>query len=667
MKKRWVVLLSSLMVFVLLFSACSKKEDDSTKTTTDPVTTEAPTAEPTDVPEASTGVDETVTFKEAPMLADLVAKGSLPAVGERLPLAADVMVETMDSVGTYGGTLNRTVSSAGSKSWGTGKPIEEGLFRFKVDGTVEPNVAKGYDVNEDATEYTIYLREGMKWSDGELFTADDVVFFYEHMCLTESFGKSLWDCFKATDGSIAKITKVDDYTFKVNFDVPRANFIENVAINAKWLYAPEHYHRNILPEFIGQEEAEKLAQANGFADAATMGQYTGYYFWNVQGLPTLNPFILSTEEGKGDVTASYFEFVRNPYYWKVDAEGNQLPYIDKIAYTLVSSEGDQELLNLLDGTSDLMTVAMADIATIQAMGNITVNTWNTSAWSDMASQLQLNQTVNDLKKRELFQHKDFRQALSIAVDREEVAALLTEGWIAGSQAAPQEGALGYSEAWKTKWTEYDVAKAKSLLEGLGLVMGSDGFYDFADGTDLVINIKGFTNSGANEAYAVLETYFKAAGINTTFRDYERATLDNDLLANEYECILGPVSPAATVSIILRPDTIVPVRNFAAWYGQVGEWYSTGGASGVEPTGDLLELCKLYDQLKAAVNTEDQIKIAEQMLKLHEENIWIIGYVGSAPAYHAVNNRIKNFPASAIWSDEFRDLGIAHLQNWYVAE
>lgn len=657
MKKRFAVLLC-LLVFALIFTGCGQSGGNQATTTAATETTTA-VAEP--------GVVEGDELAEAPMLADKVSSGDLPVVVDRMPVAEDIMVEPVASIGTYGGSLNRTMSSAGSKSWGTGKIIEEGLFRFKEDGTVEPNVAKGYEVNEDATLYTIYLREGMKWSDGEDFNTDDVVFFYNHMCLNETFGKALWDCFKAEDGSVAKIEKVDDYTFTVAFEVPRGNFIENVAINAKWLYAPEHYHREILAEFIGAEEAEKLAIERGFADAATMGQYTGYYFWNVPGLPTLNPYILSEEAGKGDVTGSYFEFVRNPYYWKTDSEGNQLPYMDKVAYTLVSSEGDQELLNLLDGTSDIMTVGMADIATVQDSGTININAWVSAAWSDMASQLQLNQTVDDMQKRELFQNKDFRQALSIAVDRTEVAALLTEGWVNGAQAAPQEGMQGYDPSWTSKWTDHDVAQAKSLLEGIGLVMGSDGFYDFADGTDLTINITGFTSSGANESYAVLETYFKAAGIKTTFRDYERATLDNDLLSNNYECILGPVSPASTVNIILRPDTLVPVRNFAAWYGQVGEWYSSNGASGVEPTGDLLELCNLYDQLKSAADLGQQYEIAQKMLALHKENTWIIGYVGTAPTYHAVNMRIHNFPELSIWCDEFRDLGIAHIQTWYIAE
>ena len=119
--------------------------------------------------------------------------------------------------------------------------------------------------------------------------------------------------------------------------------------------------------------------------------------------------------------------------------------------------------------------------------------------------------VEDEHLKALFNNADFRQAMSICVDREELAGLLTNGWLGGGQAAPQPGQLGYSEEWAKKWTEYDLAKAKSLLEGCGLVMGADGFYDFADGTDCVINIVSVADSGAADVYKVLEPYFRAAG------------------------------------------------------------------------------------------------------------------------------------------------------------
>ena len=116
-------------------------------------------------------------LKEAPMLAEQVAAGTLPPVEERMPVAEDILVVTPeDEVGQYGGALQLAWKGSNDRWW-AGKMTEEPLFRFKADGSgVEPNVAKGYDVNEDATVYTIYLREGMRWSDGMPFTAKDVLF-----------------------------------------------------------------------------------------------------------------------------------------------------------------------------------------------------------------------------------------------------------------------------------------------------------------------------------------------------------------------------------------------------------------------------------------------------------------------------------------------------------
>ena len=198
-------------------------------------------------------------------------------------------------------------------------------------------------------------------------------------------------------------------------------------------------------------------------------------------------------------------------------------------------------------------------------------------------------------------------------------------------------------------------------------MGKDGYYDFADGTDFVLNLQTYTDSLADKSAELLMKYYGEAGIKTTYKAYDRSLLDNMLTSNDFEAILGPVSPAESVSIILRPDTLVPVRNYSAWYGQIGNWYVSKGKEGVEPTGDLLKLCNLYDDLKAAMTPEEQEKIALEMLKLHEENTWIIGYMSDTPVLLAKNAKIKNFPDTSVYCDEFRGLGIAHLQNCYYGE
>ncbi len=605
----------------------------------------------------------TAAFAQAPAYAEapfLTAIGTYGDVADRLP--AEPMVEDADylTIGTYGGELRR---SAGGGNWDAGKPIEEGLFRFNTKGEIEPNVAKGYDVNADATVYTIHLREGMKWSDGAPFTAEDCVWFYNAVCLNKADGKGVRNCHKAGDQP-AVVEKVDDVTFTVTFAQPKYDFIEALTVDLKWHYAPKHIFENMVQCIIDGKNDEALAIGKEicgteFSDVGKMGKEMLYYFWNYPGIPTLNPYVLSTEPGKNSVKGDYYEFVRNPYYWKVDKAGNQLPYIDKIVYTTVSNV-DQQLMLLLDGTVDYQTVGVDSIQTIlESNTKINIYEWSGGDWGNVGTQLHFNLNVADEKLRALFNNPDFRQGMSICVDREEFAGLYSDGWLSGGQAAPQPGALGYSEAWATKWTEYDVAKAQQLFESAGLVKGSDGFYTFADGSEFVLNIVSVADNGAANTYKILEPYFRAAGIKCTFKDSDRSNIDNDLMSNAVECMLFPVTGIGDISIVLKPNSMIPGQaTNVAWYGTMDK--STA-------TGDLLKLIELKEELDRTADPEKRTALALDMLKLHEENMWTIAYVEASTTYHAVNARIHNFLADGVWSDIYRDMGIAHCQCWYIEE
>ena len=607
---------------------------------------------------ATAALAETPAYAEAPYITNL---GTYGAVADRLP--KEPMVEDAEylTIGTYGGELKR---SAGGGNWDAGKPIEEGLFRFTTTGEVEPNVAKGYDVSEDAKVYTIYLREGMKWSDGAPFTAEDCVWFYNAVCLNKVDSKGVRDCHKDANGNPAKVEKVDDYTFTVTFETPKYGFVEALTVDLKWHYAPKHIFETMVQYVIDGKTEEALAEGKKicgteFSDVSKMGKEMLYYFWNYPGIPTLNPYVLSTEEGKNSVKGEYYEFVRNPYYWKVDKAGNQLPYIDKIIYTTVSNV-DQQLMLLLDGTVDYQTVAMESIQTImESETKINIYEWSGADWGDVGTQLHFNLNIEDAAHKALFNNPDFRQAMSICVNREEFAGLYSNNWQEGGQAAPQPGALGYSEEWAKKWTEYDVTKAKTLFESAGLVMGDDGFYNFADGTDFVLDIVSVADNGAANTYMILEPYFRAAGIKCTFKDSDRSNIDNDLMANAVECMLLPVTGIGEISIVLKPNSMVPGKaTNVAWYGTMTKETATG---------DLLKLIELQEKIDVTADAEERTKIALEMLKLHEENMWTIAYVAAAPTYHAVNARIQNFLAEGVWSDVYRDMGIAHCQCWYIAE
>jgi peptide/nickel transport system substrate-binding protein len=612
---------------------------------------------------------QTAVQREAPVLAAQVSAGTLPSLEQRLPAVGDIMIETMDSIGAYGNHLTFTSSGRGSQ-WYYGMIGEEPLFRFTLQGTVEPNVAKGYTVNANATEYTIYLRQGMKWSDGVPFTADDCIFFYEKMILPRTFGNAIYNCYYSTnpvskERTLCTMERVNDYEFKVKFADPNPNFLELVAIDTKWMFAPAHYYKKLLPEFIGEEGAAAKARELGFADVAALGRQTGYYHWNNIDRPQLRPWLVSN-----DVDADLMIMKRNPYYWKTDTEGKQLPYMDELHFVRVA-DVNQQVLMVMSGDLDVQGVPYTSIAALkqnEQRGGYRLVTWDNLDWSGNG-KLLFNQSSEDPKLRSLFSNREFRHAVSIAADRKEMAELVSDGWAVPRQASPSEQGMGYSKGWADKWTEYNPQEAKRILEqSVGLRMGADGYYTLPDGSRLVLEIISSDDSAeaARAAELLTEKYLKNIGIRATFAVRERGYVDEQTRANKLNVVLNSSYGINTINISLRPDSLVPVRNnFSPWYGAFGTWFATNGESGEAPAGEILTLINLYREMSAATSKEQINRIALQMLKIHEDNIWEIGFLSPTPTLVAVKGDLKNFMDRGLWCDEFRQFGIAHPAIWYL--
>ncbi len=627
-------------------------------------------------------------YKEAPMLADQVAAGKLPAVEDRIPNTDNVFVESVDAtgaeleIGNYGGVLN--LGGAGG-SWGLSRPSLESIIRYNTDGSYYPNVIKSFDHNDDYTEWTFTLREGMKWSDGEPFTADDITFWY-YMChLTNYDSKKSWVALKEDvngEDAWATLKKVDDYTVTWIFVNPKypADFIENG--DFKWCWAPAHYLSDLIPDSedypyyeneywqsTGLSEEEVLANAQKKnIDAATvkdLGKAVSYNFWNVSGLPTLNSFVLSTVPGNSSKDDTLCIMDRNAYFWKVDTQGNQLPYVDALHFNQTSEDG-QDLLMFRSGEIDIITVAMKDIAaTLADLGDTaSLRRWNATGWGSY--QVTFNYTNPDKNYAELFANKDFREAISICVDRNQASELLTDGFSEPGQCAPQEGNVGYDEEWIHKWTEYDVEKAKSLLEGCGLVMGSDGFFDFADGSDLMLTFLAYDGT-QDESFPVFEQYFKAVGLNCALKNLEVAAFDEAIDNNEWVAVMGPHTEIGGASLKDRAAPFVPIAQAAEWYGEYGTYYATKGAQGVEPTGDMAKLVELYDKWRLTSDDNEREQYQAEIYNIHKDNLWTIAYLTSEGFYELVNTKVHNYADNLVTADCYQYANMTHYETLFKAE
>ena len=377
-RKKGITALVVVMTMLCLVAGCKKedKKDLPEGITTTPGISD----QQNDEKEPVVILGDFDAYTEATGLHAAAIAGTLPEVEYRIPDRANIVVAEGHTQGVYGEDVQFATEHADTL---TGALVSEGLFRYAEDGTVAPNIAKSYTVNSDFTKYTISLREGMRWSDGVLFTADDCIFFYEELCLPETFGEPLWECFTVKNGAKqerAVFKKLDAYSFEVIFPVSKPEFLPQLLAQGGICFAPEHYHVNLLPEYMGDDAAKAKAADMGYETVAEMLRETVVKAWNTPGVPTLNPYILSTEEGMNDVRGNYYEFVRNPYYWKVDATG-RLPYMDRLGFTRISGES-QKMLLTTEGflsVSLLTSEQVAEAQTGAERGEYRVITWTDTA------------------------------------------------------------------------------------------------------------------------------------------------------------------------------------------------------------------------------------------------------------------------------------------------
>ena len=660
MKKftKWLSLLLALVMCASVLAGCKPP------VTTDP--TEPTNPQPTEPAK--------LTFTGSPTLEGNAA--------DRLPVYDDVFISKYDAngdvleIGTYGGNIN-VISGGGS--WDLSRPTLETIIRRNSDGTYYANVIKSFEYNEDYTVWTFHLREGMKWSDGDDFNADDITFWY-YMChLTNFSTKKSWSALKdfkdgEETGEYATLTKVDDYTVTWTFPNPKypADFIENG--DFKWCWAPSHWLKDLIPSSIyvpndywpdtglSDEDVLKTAKDRG-VDKATvkdLGKELTYYFWNVGGMPTLNSFVLRAGESRND-TVCHMD--RNAYYFKVDAQGQQLPYCDAIVFNKTSADGQDQLM-FRSGEIDIVEVGMDDISGILSdMGDKAVLRQMSSVdWGGV--KVTFNYTHTDPNYANLFNNVKFRQAISIAVDRAQLSELVSNGFLEPGQCAPQAGNFGYDEEWINKWTEYDVATAKKLLEECGLVMGSDGFYNFADGSDFLLTFYSYLDSGAAGEYPILEQYYNAVGIKTAWKEFEVAAFDGEIDNNTWTAVLDPHTSIGGLSMKDRAAPFVPIQKAAEWYGEFGNWYASNGEQGVQPTGDMAKLLEIYEKWIATPDSAERDAYNLEIYEIHKANLWTIAYLRSAGVYRIVASNLHNHPDDLVTADLYMYANIIHYENLY---
>jgi peptide/nickel transport system substrate-binding protein len=623
----------------------------------------ANTAIPTLAPATAVPTIAASAAKEPPALASMVEAGTLPPVAERLPKNPLVIAHKWIQPGKYGGIMQLNARG----TWELGGYIQESMYghshlRWLNDGLeIGPGLAERWESNEDASEWTFYFREGLKWSDGEPWTTKDIQFWWEDMVLDEQQAEGPPDEARSGKGTLMQLEIVDDYTIKMVFDAPAPLTADRLAMWVKrgigphWM-APRHYMEQFHPKYNSEMPDFKLFDEK-------------VLFKDNPECPTMTGWKLTTHEvGVRGV------WERNPYYWCVDTQGNQLPYIDGLNVTSIADKEIQKLA-FLDGKVDYAhfhSLTLSDISALkgaEATSKLQVRFWDSG--SGTGSIFFFNQDYKDEKYRTLIRDPKFRKALSHAYNRAEVQKVVyfNTGELTTGTMSPKAIEYQFSDEAKTRYAEfrdaaikYDPEMAKTMFEELGLKVGSNGFRTFPDGSELKVRLEFQADAGPETITKneILQKSWQAVGIDAVLNPVPPQGFKEQYAAGEimshtnWEVGDGP-------NHLVFPQWMVPLEA-ERWAPMQGNWYSVRGTEKegteldkdpyertpprMEPEkgGPIEQIWAIYDQSKVEPDAMKRHGMVWELMKIHiDSGPFFMGVVANYPRIILVSTDLRNVP------------------------
>lgn len=620
-------------------------------------------------------------YKEAPALAEMVKEGKLPPVAERLP-KAPMVVQPFEGPGQYGGTWRLTMASASDIAtlartigyenltrWETWQP---GQKQDDIFPKVEMNVAEAVDVNPEATEYTFKLRQGMKWSDGQPFTADDVMFWYEDV-YSNSEVMPTRPAWSVRDGKPVVVEKIDDYTVKFMFVSSNAILLQSLSDPPRLPEpnVPTAYPRHYLKQFHIKYNPDADQQARSSGAQNWVSQFNSKAdAWRNPEVPRLNPWIISVGIGQG--SGNQVVAKRNPYYFKTDPQGNQLPYIDSATIDIIS-DPEVTLLKSANGDFDMVDSYIGFVTTPENKGTFFDNQerGNYDFYEVIPNRanlmiLSLNMTSKDEAKREMFGNKQFRAALSTAINRNEIIELVWLGQGLPYQTVERPESPLFDEEMATQFTNYDPAEANRMLDEAG--------YEKRNGEGIRLDSKGrpitFTvdisvlRKPWVDAAELIRKYWRDVGVNLLINTSDNTALNQRVHNNDHDAAVWSASGGADT--IFDPKYYLPYSRDSFFATAWGQWYSKGRVQ-EEPPEDVKKQMETYSQIVATTDPAKRLDLMRQVMQVSKEKFYTIGIMQPTTDYGIINRRLKNVPKTMMASTIYAHPGSAKPEQFFFTQ
>lgn len=581
---------------------------------------------------------------EAPGLAG----GKLPPVAQRVPKNPEVV--QLGGVGQYGGTIRTAVRGDADHNAILRVVGNMGLTRWTPDfSKAIPNVAESWTTNADSSVYTFKLREGTRWSDGQPFTADDIIFFTDDLLPNTQFYAAPPPQY-VIDGKLMRGEKVDDYTVRLIFAGPYLTFPERLAgpLGQHPVLYAKHFCTQFMPKYNPNID-KLLAETKQPNWAALFRQHCGDIEtparWANPDRPVLDPWVVKSPYTGG---ATEVVLTRNPYFWQVDTAGNQLPYADALSFKVIS-DIQSIVLAAVGGQMDLELrhVALINNKPVLAQhaksGHYHLIELDSTDVS--AAGLFLNQTDKNSPLRALLTNHEFRRALSHAIDRDEVNQIVFLGQSQPWQTSPLPQDRFYNKQLAEQYLAFDLKTANDILDKLGLTKrDNSGFRLMPESGRIVITADADVEAPQLiDVLQLIKPHWAKIGVDLAIKPMERSLFYERAQNNDYD-----------IGIMALPGGVHPYTDPRAWLSVQPldsreslpwvHWYQSGGKMGEKPSPSMIQRLQLWDQWKQAATQDKADALFKQILQLAADAFEVIGISQGTTVFGVCSDTLHNVPA-----------------------
>lgn len=595
---------------------------------------------------------QAVDYQESPILTEQVRAGKLPPVSARIPnppksVRFDGVVQ---KPGLYGGTLRMLMARPKDVRLMTVYGYAR-LMRYDQRFNIVPDILENLSV-EDGRVFTLKLRAGHKWSDGAPFTTEDFRYYWEDVANNLELSPVGPPTVFRVDGELPKFTVIDEHTVEFRWSKANPYFLASLARSRPlFIYRPAHYLKKYHPRYGDKGKLDATAQAGGLRNwAGVHNRLDNPYRFDNPEMPTLQPWINTTS-----LPAERFIFTRNPYYHRIDPEGRQLPYIDRVIMTVANkrlipaktSAGESDLQARYLRFDNLPLLKSAE----DRVG-YRVITWQVGKGSHLALFPNLN--AKDPVWRTLLRDVRFRRALSLGINREEINKALYYGLAMPAQNTLLPDSSLYRPAYKDAWAGFDTSRANIILDQMGLTRrNKQGIRLMSDGRpiNIIVETAG-ENTEEPDVLQLIEESWRQIGVKLHVRPTHRDVLRNRIYSGDAIMSISSGWENGLANSDSPPTELAPTRQVQYQWPKWGQFAETAGKAGTAPDiKPARMLLQLLNNWAASPLPQDRTKIWHQMLKIHADQTFIIGIVYGTLQPVVVNARLRNVPEQGIYNWE----------------